>query len=165
MYLKAGNFHAELGDLIGEEAVTRSPRLDSWNFTFAPSEETDVVSIQTSNARSSWKRPTSTTRAGVVRKVPARLRADAHVARCGAAGHLFPTVELIVRSTAKDIRDSRGIRSSSFDVAKLLYCLVTATSSDADPLPRAQSVGPHRRRESRGSLHRISRGRGSLSGT
>ena len=52
VYLKQGHIlHAEVGDLVGEEAVHALASWVTGDFHFSPGEETDLVTIDKSNAR------------------------------------------------------------------------------------------------------------------
>src|SRR5512138_3591741 len=145
LYLKQGRIvHAQLGDLVGEEAVHALASWNSGEFHFAPAEETDSVSIHKSNARllleaahqhDEWR--VLSRRVPGLDFVPTLATPD--------AGHpltLSPAEwSVIVRIDGlKSVRDlAREVGWSSIESAKLLYGLVTASLVEMRSPPRERT--------------------------
>ena len=154
VYLKGGRIvHAEVGDVVGDEAVHVLASWASGDFQFEPAEETDRVSIHKSNARllmeaahqhDEWR--VLSRKVPGVDSVPTLAAPDA-----GRPVTLSPAEwGLIVRIDGKkSVRElAKESDSSSFDVAKLLYSLVTANLVDMLAPPRERtpsSAGDERR--------------------
>jgi uncharacterized protein DUF4388 len=150
VYLKAGRIvHAELGDLIGDEAVHALASWSSGEFYFAPAEETDVVSIQKSNARLLLEAAHQHDEWRVLsRKVPGLGFVPTLASPDAARPVTLSPAEwgLIVRIDGqKSIRElARESETSSFEVAKVLYGLVTANLVEMQTPPRERTPsGPH----------------------
>jgi Domain of unknown function (DUF4388) len=159
LYLKQGRIvHAELADLAGEEAVHALASWSSGEFRFAPGEETDVVTIHKSNARllmeaahqhDEWR--VLSRKVPGLAYVPTLASADA-----GRPVTLSPAEwGLIVRIDGqKSVRDlARESGIPSFEVAKLLYGLVTAHLVEMQTPPRERTPsGPHEEKRILGIL-------------
>ncbi|HEX9303368.1 MAG TPA: DUF4388 domain-containing protein [Thermoanaerobaculia bacterium] len=132
LFLKQGRIiHAEVGDLSGEEAVHVLASWSSGEFQFLPGAESLVVSIHKSNARLLMEAAHQHDEWRVLsRKVPGLDFAPTLAsAEAGRPVTLSPIEwSLIVRIDGKKtVRElARESGSSSFEVAKLLYGLVTA---------------------------------------
>ena len=133
VYLQNGQItHAKVGDIEGDDAIYALALWNQGTFQFSPGVESDAHSITRSNtnllleaARRSdeWKI--------LSRKIPATDSVPVLVARDGMTGPvtLTPLEWRVVTKTdgQRSIEDiARGLRLSSFDVAKTLYGLVTA---------------------------------------
>ena len=154
LYLKQGRIvHAEVGDLEGEEAVHVLASWNSGDFRFEPSVEIDRVSIHKSNTQllmeaahqhDEWR--VLSRKVPGLDSVPTLASADA-----GRPVTLSPAEwGLIVRIDGKkSVRElAKEAESSSFDVAKLLYGLVTANLVEMLPPTREatpSSAGDERR--------------------
>jgi hypothetical protein len=145
LYLKLGRIvHAHLGDLVGEEAVHALASWTSGEFHFAPAEETDVVSIHKSNARLLME---AAHQHDEWRVLSRRIPGLGFVPTLAApeAGHpvtLSPAEwSLIVRIDGqKSVRDlAREGGTSSLEIAKLLYGLVTANLVEMQTPPRERT--------------------------
>jgi hypothetical protein len=145
LYLKGGRIvHAEVGDVVGDEAVHVLASWTSGDFQFEPAEETDRVSIHKSNARllmeaahqhDEWR--VLSRKVPGLDSVPTLASPDA-----GRPVTLSPAEwGLIVRIDGKkSVRElAKESDSSSFDVAKLLYGLVTANLVDMLGPPRERT--------------------------
>jgi Domain of unknown function (DUF4388) len=132
LYLKHGRIvHAEVAGLEGDEAVHVLASWNSGDFSFEPGVETDRVSIHKSNTHllmeaahqhDEWR--VLSRKVQGLDSVPTLAAADA-----GRPVTLSPAEwGLIVRIDGKkSVRElAKESESSSFDVAKLLYGLVTA---------------------------------------
>jgi Domain of unknown function (DUF4388) len=132
LFLKQGRIvHAEVGDVTGEEAVHVLASWSSGEFQFLPGEESPVVSIDKSNARLLMEAAHQHDEWRVLsRKVPGLdFVPTLASAEAGRPVTLSPIEwSLIVRVDGKkSVRElARESGSSSFEVAKLLYGLVTA---------------------------------------
>ena len=145
IYLKQGRIvHAELGESVGDEAVHAFASWTSGEFHFAPAEETDVVSIHKSSAQllleaahqhDEWR--------VLARKVPGLDFVPTLASPdAGRPVTLSPAEwNLIVRIDGqRSVRDlARESRASSFEVAKLLYGLVTANLIEMQTPPRERT--------------------------
>lgn len=133
VYLQNGQItHAKVGDVEGDDAIYALALWSHGTFQFSPGVESDAHTISRSNtnllleaARRSdeWKI--------LSRKIPATDSIPVLVSRDGATGPvtLTPIEWRVVTKTdgLRSIEDiARGLRLSSFDVAKILYGLVTA---------------------------------------
>jgi Domain of unknown function (DUF4388) len=133
VYLQNGQItHAKVGDLEGDDAIYALALWNQGTFQFSPGVESDAHSITRSNtnllleaARRSdeWKI--------LSRKIPATDSIPVLVARDGMTGPvtLTPLEWRVVAKTdgQRSIEDiARSLKTSSFDVAKTLYGLVTA---------------------------------------
>ena len=133
VYLQNGQItHAKVGDLEGDDAIYALALWSQGTFQFSPGVESDAHTITRSNtnllleaARRSdeWKI--------LSRKIPATDSIPVLVARDGMAGPvtLTPLEWRVVAKTdgQRSIEDiARSLKTSSFDVAKTLYGLVTA---------------------------------------
>lgn len=159
LYLKLGRIvHAQVGDLAGDEAVHALASWTSGEFHFAPGEETDVVSIEKSNARLLMEAAHQHDEWRVLSRkipgldfVPTLTAPDAH-----RPVTLSPAEwNLIVRIDGqKSVRDlAREGGSSSFEVAKLLFGLVTANLVEMQTPPRERTPsGPHEEKRILGIL-------------
>jgi DNA-binding MarR family transcriptional regulator len=145
LYLKKGQIvHAEVGDVVGDEAVHVLASWSSGDFRFEPAEETDRVSIHKSNARllmeaahqhDEWR--VLSRKVPGLDSVPTLASPDA-----GRPVTLSPTEwSLIVRIDGKkSVRElAKESGSSSFDVAKTLYGLVTADLVEMLAPPRERT--------------------------
>jgi hypothetical protein len=132
LFLKQGRIvHAEVGDVTGEEAVHVLAAWSSGEFQFLPEEESPVVSIYKSNARLLMEAAHQHDEWRVLsRKVPGvDFVPTLASAEAGRPVTLSPIEwSLIVRIDGKkSVRElARESDSSSFEIAKLLYGLVTA---------------------------------------
>ncbi len=146
VYLSNGQItHAKVGELEGDDAIFALALWSQGTFQFSPGVESDAHSITRSNtnllleaARRSdeWKI--------LSRKIPATDSVPVLVARDGATGPvtLTPLEWRVVTKVdgQRSIEDiARGLKISSFDVAKTLYGLVTAELVEI-----AKSRGPAR---------------------
>ncbi|MBK9063762.1 MAG: DUF4388 domain-containing protein [Acidobacteria bacterium] len=133
VYLQNGQItHAKVGDVEGDDAIYALALWNQGTFQFSPGVESDAHTITRSNtnllleaARRSdeWKI--------LSRKIPATDSVPVLVARDGMTGPvtLTPLEWRVVTKTdgQRSIEDiARGLKLSSFDVAKTLYGLVTA---------------------------------------
>jgi hypothetical protein len=133
VYLQNGQItHAKVGDLEGDDAVYALALWNQGTFQFSPGVESDAHSITRSNtnllleaARRSdeWKI--------LSRKIPATDSIPILIAREGMTSPvtLTPLEWRVVARTdgQRSIEDiARSLKTSSFDVAKTLYGLVTA---------------------------------------
>lgn len=133
VYLQNGQItHAKVGDVEGDDAIYALSLWNQGTFQFSPGVESDAHSITRSNtnllleaARRSdeWKI--------LSRKIPATDSVPVLIARDGMTGPvtLTPLEWRVVTKTdgQRSIEDiARGLKLSSFDVAKTLYGLVTA---------------------------------------
>jgi DNA-binding MarR family transcriptional regulator len=145
LYLKGGQIvHAEVDDVVGDEAVHVLASWASGEFRFEPGEETDRVSIHKSNARllmeaahqhDEWR--VLSRKVPGLDSVPTLASPDA-----GRPVTLSPAEwGLIVRIDGKkSVRElAKESDSSSFDVAKLLYGLVTANLVEMLAPPRERT--------------------------
>jgi hypothetical protein len=154
VYLQNGQItHAKVGDLEGDDAIYALALWNQGTFQFSPGVESDGHSITRSNtnllleaARRSdeWKI--------LSRKIPATDSIPVLIARDGMTGPvtLTPLEWRVVAKTdgQRSIEDiARSLKTSSFDVAKTLYGLVTAelvevskTRGAAAPAPPARQV-------------------------
>ncbi len=145
IYIQQGRMvHAELGDSVGDEAVHALASWSSGEFRFTPGEETDAVSIHKSNARllmeaahqhDEWR--VLSRKVPGVDSVPTLASPDA-----GRPVTLSPTEwSLIVRIDGKkSVRElARESGAQPFEVAKVLYGLVTANLVDMQPPPRERT--------------------------
>jgi Domain of unknown function (DUF4388) len=159
VYVKDGRIvHAQLGDIVGEEAVHGLASWSTGEFHFAPEEETDAVSIYKSNARLLMEAAHQHDEWRVLAHkvpgpdyVPTLTSADA-----GRPVTLSPPEwGLIVRIDGqKNVRElAREAETSSFEVAKLLYALVTANLVEMRTPPRERTPsGPHEEKRILGIL-------------
>jgi hypothetical protein len=153
LYLKQGRIvHAQVGDVVGEEAVHALASWTSGEFYFMPSEETDLVSVHKSSARLLMEAAHQHDEWRVLSRkvpgldfVPTLAAADA-----GRPVTLSPAEwGLIVRIDGqKTVRElARESGTSSFDVAKLLYGLIIANLVEMQSPPRERTPsGPHEER-------------------
>jgi hypothetical protein len=133
VYLQNGQItHAKVGEVEGDDAIYALALWNQGTFQFSPGVESDAHSITRSNtnllleaARRSdeWKI--------LSRKIPATDSVPVLIARDGMTGPvtLTPLEWRVVTKTdgQRSIEDiARGLKLSSFDVAKTLYGLVTA---------------------------------------
>src|SRR5437762_3051707 len=149
LFLKQGRIvHAEVGDVTGDEAVHVLASWSSGEFQFSPDEETAVVSIYKSNARLLMEAAHQHDEWRVLsRKVPGidfvPTLASAEAARPVTLSPIEWT--LIVRIDGKkSVRElARESGSSSYEVAKVLYGLVTADLVVMQSPPRERTpAGP-----------------------
>jgi acid stress-induced BolA-like protein IbaG/YrbA len=159
LYLKQGRIvHAELGDLIGEEAVHALASWTSGEFHFAPAEETDAISIYKSNARLLMEAAHQHDEWRVLsRKIPGLDFVPTLASpEAGRPVTLSPAEwGLIVRIDGqKSVRElAREAGASSFEVAKLLYGLATANLIEMQPPPRERTPsGPQEEKRILGIL-------------
>ncbi|HSD72326.1 MAG TPA: DUF4388 domain-containing protein, partial [Thermoanaerobaculia bacterium] len=150
LYLKLGRIvHAHVGDLVGEEALHALASWTSGEFHFALAEETDAVSIHKSNARLLMEAAHQHDEWLVLsRKIPGLGFVPTLAApEAGRPVTLSPAEwTLIVRIDGqKSVRDlAREAGVSSFEVAKLLYGLVTSNLVEMQTPPRERTPsGPH----------------------
>ena len=156
VYLQNGQItHAKVGELEGDDAIYALALWNQGTFQFSPGVESDAHSITRSNtnllleaARRSdeWKI--------LSRKIPATDSIPLLVSRDGMTGPvtLTPLEWKVVTKTdgQRSIEDiARSLRTSSFDVAKILYGLVTAElveivkgRAPAPSVPVRPSAGP-----------------------
>lgn len=156
VYLQNGQItHAKVGDTEGDDAIYALALWSHGTFQFSPGVESDAHTITRSNtnllleaARRSdeWKI--------LSRKIPATDSVPVLVSRDGATGPvtLTPLEWKVVTKTdgLRSIEEiARGLKLSSFDVAKTLYGLVTAelveiaktrSPQPAVPAPRAAAA-------------------------
>ncbi|HTS02470.1 MAG TPA: DUF4388 domain-containing protein [Thermoanaerobaculia bacterium] len=133
VYLQNGQItHAKVGEMEGDDAIYALALWSHGTFQFSPGVESDAHTITRSNtnllleaARRSdeWKI--------LSRKIPATDSVPVLVSRDGATGPvtLTPLEWKVVTKTdgQRSIEEiARGLKISSFDVAKTLYGLVTA---------------------------------------
>lgn len=159
LYLKQGRIvHARMGDLVGDEAVHALASWTSGEFHFAPAEETEEVSIYKSNARLLMEAAHQHDEWRVLSRkvpgldfVPTLASPDA-----GRPVTLSPAEwGLIVRIDGqKNVRDlARESGTSSFEVAKLLFGLVTANLVEIQTPPRERTPsGPYEEKRILGIL-------------
>src|ERR1039458_876886 len=124
--------HAKLGEVEGEDAVYALALWSQGSFQFSPGVESEARTISRSNtnllleaARRSdeWKI--------LSKKIPATDSVPVLVAREGANGQVMLTpIEWKVVTKTDGLRSideiARGLKTSTFDIAKTLYGLVTA---------------------------------------
>jgi acid stress-induced BolA-like protein IbaG/YrbA len=159
LYLKQGRIvHAQLGDLVGDEAVHALASWTSGEFHFTPAEETDVVSVHKSNARLLMEAAHQHDEWRVLSRkvpglgfVPTLSSPDA-----GRPVTLSPAEWGLIVSIdgQRSVRDlARETGRSSFEVAKLLYGLVTANLVEMQAPPRERTPsGPHEEKRILGIL-------------
>jgi len=148
VYLQNGQItHAKVGDLEGDDAIYALALWNQGTFQFSPGVESDGHTITRSNtnllleaARRSdeWKI--------LSRKIPATDSIPVLIARDGMTGPvtLTPLEWRVVAKTdgLRSIEDiARNLKTSSFDVAKTLYGLVTAELVEVSK-PRAAAGVP-----------------------
>ena len=153
LFLKQGRIvHAEVGDVTGDEAVHVLASWSSGEFQFSPGEETPVVSISKSNARLLMEAVHQHDEWRVLsRKVPGIDFVPTLASAEAARPVTLSPIEwsLIVRIDGKkSVRElAREAGSSSFEVAKLLYGLVTADLVVMQSPPRERTpAGPDEER-------------------
>ncbi|HEV8611751.1 MAG TPA: DUF4388 domain-containing protein [Thermoanaerobaculia bacterium] len=159
LYVNQGRIvHAQLGELIGEEAVHALASWTTGEFSFAPAEETDHVSINKSSARLLMEAAHQHDEWRVLsRKVPG-LAFVPTLASPDAGRPVTlsaPEWGLIVRIDGqKSVRDlARESGATSFEVAKMLYGLVTANLIEMQSPPRERTPsGPHEEKRILGIL-------------
>lgn len=149
VYLQNGQItHAKVGDLEGDDAIYALALWNEGTFQFSPGVESDAHSITRSNtnllleaARRSdeWKI--------LSRKIPATDSIPVLVARDGMTGPvtLTPLEWRVVAKTdgQRSIEDiARSLKTSSFDVAKTLYGLVTAELVEVSKTRGAAAPAP-----------------------
>ncbi len=149
VYLQNGQItHAKVGDLEGDDAIYALALWNQGTFQFSPGVESDAHTITRSNtnllleaARRSdeWKI--------LSRKIPATDSIPVLVARDGMTGPvtLTPLEWRVVAKTdgQRSIEDiARSLRTSSFDVAKTLYGLVTAELVEVSKARGAAAAAP-----------------------
>jgi hypothetical protein len=153
VYLQNGQItHAKVGDTEGDDAIYALALWSHGTFQFSPGVESDAHTITRSNtnllleaARRSdeWKI--------LSRKIPATDSVPVLVSRDGATGPvtLTPLEWKVVTKTdgLRSIEEiARGLKLSSFDVAKTLYGLVTAElveiAKTRSPQPPASVPAP-----------------------
>ncbi len=156
IYLKNGQMvHASVSDLIGEEAIYALAIWNSGEFRFAPGEESEQQTIKKSNTNLLMESARRLDEWRVLsKKIPSTDLVPALFAGSGRNEQitLNPQEWLIV--TRVDGRRSideigKDLKISGFDVAKLLYGLITSelvelkknseTSSAADAAPGGSS--------------------------
>ena len=159
VYLKQGRIlHAELGELVGDEAVHALASWVTGEFHFAPGEETDVVTIDKSNARLLMEAAHQNDEWRVLsRKVPGLAFVPTLASPDAARPVTLSPAEwgMIVRIDGqKSVRDlARESGAPSFEVAKLLYGLVTANLVEMQTPPRERTPsGPHEEKRILGIL-------------
>jgi hypothetical protein len=159
LYLKEGRIvHARLGELVGEEAVHALASWASGEFQFAPDDETDHVSIHKSNARLLLEAAHQHDEWRVLsRKIPGLGFVPTLAAPDAGRPVTLSPAEwgLIVRIDGqKSVRDlARESDSSSFEVAKLLYGLITANLVEMQSPPRERTPsGPYEEKRILGIL-------------
>lgn len=159
LYLKQGRIvHARLGDLVGEEAVHALASWTSGEFHFAPDDETEHVSVHKSNARLLLEAAHQNDEWRVLsRKVPGLAFVPTLAAPDAGRPVTLSPAEwgLIVRIDGqKSVRDlARESGSSSFELAKLLYGLITANLIEMQSPPRERTpAGPHEEKRILGIL-------------
>lgn len=148
VYLQNGQItHAKVGDVEGDDAIYALSLWNQGSFQFSPGVESDAHTITRSNtnllleaARRSdeWKI--------LSRKIPATDSVPVLIARDGMTGPvtLTPLEWRVVTKTdgQRSIEDiARGLKLSSFDVAKTLYGLVTAELVE---ISKARAAAPAR---------------------
>jgi hypothetical protein len=148
VYLQNGQItHAKVGDVEGDDAIYALALWNQGTFQFSPGVESDAHTITRSNtnllleaARRSdeWKI--------LSRKIPATDSVPLLIARDGMTGPvtLTPVEWRVVTKTdgQRSIEDiARGLKLSSFDVAKTLYGLVTAELVE---ISKARAAAPAR---------------------
>ncbi|HVO51267.1 MAG TPA: DUF4388 domain-containing protein [Thermoanaerobaculia bacterium] len=149
VYLLNGQItHAKVGDLEGDDAIYALALWNQGTFQFSPGVESDGHTITRSNtnllleaARRSdeWKI--------LSRKIPATDSVPVLIARDGMTGPvtLTPLEWRVVAMTdgQRSIEDiARSLKTSSFDVAKTLYGLVTAELVEVSKTRGAAASGP-----------------------
>ena len=145
LYLKQGRIvHASVGQVVGEEALHILASWTTGEFHFTPSEETDSVSIHKSNARLLMEAAQQHDEWRVLsRKVPGLDYVPALAAPDAGRPVTLSSAEwgLIVRIDGKkSVRDlARDEGSHGFEVAKLLYGLVTANLVEMQTPPRERT--------------------------
>ncbi|MEO8348276.1 MAG: DUF4388 domain-containing protein, partial [Acidobacteriota bacterium] len=145
LYLKQGRIvHAQVGDVSGDEAVYALASWASGEFFFTPDAETDRVTVQKSNTRllmeaahqhDEWR--------VLARKIPG-LAAVPTLASpdAGRPVTLSPVEwrQIVAIDGKKSIRElARESETSSFEVAKTLYGLVTAGLVEMRPPARERT--------------------------
>ena len=147
LYLKHGRIvHAEVAGLEGDEAVHVLASWNSGDFRFEPGVETDRVSIHKSNTHLLMEAAHQHDEWRVLsRKVPSLDSVPTLAAPdAGRPVTLSPTEwSLIIRIDGrKSVRElAKESETSSFDVAKILYGLVTANLVEVLASSRERTPG------------------------
>lgn len=145
LYLKQGRIvHAQVGDVAGDEAVYLLASWASGDFSFTPDAETDRVTIQKSNTRlimeaahqhDEWR--------VLARKIPGLAAVPTLTSpEAGRPVTLSPVEwrQIVAIDGKKSIRElARESGTSSFEVAKTLYGLVTAGLVEMRPPARERT--------------------------
>ncbi len=145
LYLKQGRIvHAQVADLVGDEAVYVLASWSSGDFSFTPDAETDRVTVQKSNTRllmeaahqhDEWR--------VLARKIPGLSAVP--TLRSPEAGRpvtLSPGEwrQIVAIDGRKNIRElARESGNSSFEVAKTIYGLITAGLVEMRPPARERT--------------------------
>jgi hypothetical protein len=133
IYLKNGQMvHASVADLVGEEAIYALAIWNSGEFRFAPGEEAPEQTIKKSNTNLLMESARRLDEWRVLsKKIPSTDLVPALFARPNRSEQitLNPQEWLVVtkcdgRRTIEEI--GKGLNMSAFDVAKLLYGLITS---------------------------------------
>lgn len=148
IYLKNGNMvHAQLGDLAGEEAVYALAIWNHGDFQFSPSEEADRHTITKSNTNLLMEAARRSDEWRVLsKKIPSIDMVPELVSRAGRTEQISLNPQEWLLVTKIDGRRSIGeigrlLDMSSFDVAKILYGMVTAELVHLKKKADAASVG------------------------
>jgi hypothetical protein len=145
LFLNGGRIvHAEVGDVVGDEAVHVLTSWTTGEFRFEPAEETDRISVHKSNARLLMEAAHQHDEWRVLsRKIPgvefvpmlASPDAERPVTLSPAEWNLIVRID-----GKKSVRDlARESDAPSFEIAKLLYGLVTANLVEMLAPPRERT--------------------------
>jgi len=133
VYLQNGHItHAKLGDIEGEDAIYALSLWSQGTFQFSPGIESELRTISRSNTNLLLEAARRTDEWKILsKKIPSTDSVPVLVAREGAEGqvNLTPLEWKVVTKTdgLRSIEEiARALRTSTFDVAKTLYGLVTA---------------------------------------
>jgi hypothetical protein len=145
LYVKQGRIvHAQIGGVVGEEAVYILASWASGEFAFTPDAECDRITVEKSNTRllmeaahqhDEWR--------VLARKIPGLAAVPTLASPDAAHPVTLSPVEwrqIVAIDGKKSIRElARELESSSFEVAKTLYGLVTAGLVEMRPPARERT--------------------------
>ncbi|MDQ6893539.1 MAG: DUF4388 domain-containing protein [Acidobacteriota bacterium] len=148
IYLKGGQMvHARVGELTGEEAIYALAIWNSGDFQFTPNEQPDNATIEKSNTSllmeaarrlDEWK--------VLSRKIPGMEYVPRFLRRDVAEPVTLSPVEwnlVIAMDGKKSLAEiARGMGSSAFDTAKVVYGLITSGLVEMRPRDVGRSSPP-----------------------
>jgi len=148
IYLKSGQMvHARVGDLTGEEAIYALAIWNSGDFQFTPNEQPDTATIEKSNTSllmeaarrlDEWK--------VLSRKIPGMEYVPRFLRRDVAEPVTLSPLEwnlVIAMDGKKSLAEiARGMGTSAFDTAKVVYGLITSGLVEMRPREVGRSSPP-----------------------